>query len=208
MGVCIPIGGIIAILVGSLLMSPNEPEIAPAKTDGGIAEEILSEREDEEIQPSEEETDIQEDEYVQEDECESVVWAYVFDEDSTNIRDKMKGKVILKIGGTPTLGLSSPIKGWWKIEDSGTLGNEVLNGSTTGYWIHSSVVRTRLVSANGEEISMKASPADDAEEVFSLSPNTPLIPVDEKNCWVNLKTEDGIYSGWVKKDNISRNEEE
>lgn len=140
------------------------------------------------------------------DNCEPVAWAYVFDKDSTNIRDKAKGNVVLKIGGTPMLGLSSPNKGWWKIEDSGTLGNGVLKGSSTGYWIHGSVVRTKLTPKNGNSISLKTSPDDNAEVAVSVSKDDALILVDQKDCWVNLKTENGKSSGWTKKNNINRAE--
>ncbi len=140
------------------------------------------------------------------DNCEPVVWAYIFDSDSTNIRDKAKGKAVMKIGGTPVLGLSSPNKGWWEIQDNGTLGNGVLKGSTTGYWIHGSVVRIKLTPTNGNSVSLKTSPADNAEVAVSVSKDDALIPVDQKDCWVNLKTENGKSSGWTKKNNINRAE--
>lgn len=208
------IGGIIALVMALTSGSNNAESVdedaaaqaleeeEKALEDARVAyQESLAEEESSEEEPAAEPV-----EEPAKDECEPVVWAYIFDKDSTNIRDKVKGKVVLKIGGTPVLGLSSPNKGWWKIEDSGTLGSGVLKGSSTGYWIHGSVVRIKLTSTNGNSVSLKTSPADNAEVAVSVSKDDALIPVDQKDCWVNLKTENGKSSGWTKKNNINRAE--
>lgn len=120
----------------------------------------------------------------------------------TNVRNAPKGKVVDKI---PTevcamIGVEKPTNGWWKIigdtydtgDDEGTL-----KGSTTGYWIHYSVLAMGTRNYGGQTLYIRQSPSASAPVVYKFKKEIQLRPMDIKGEWVKVQTTDGKYTGWI-----------
>ena len=121
----------------------------------------------------------------------------------TNIRNAPNGKVVDQI---PTeddtmFVLDTPTNGWWRIVGNGysNVENQYidLEGSTTGYWIHSSVVAVGTRNYGNEVLLLKASPSDDAKTVGRITEESLVHPIDVKGDWVKVKTFDGRQTGWI-----------
>lgn len=120
----------------------------------------------------------------------------------TNVRNAPKGKVVDKI---PTevcamIGVEKPTNGWWKIigdtydtgDDEGTL-----KGSTTGYWIHYSVLAMGTRNYGGQTLYIRQSPSASAPVVYKFKKEIQLRPMDIKGEWVKVQTFDGKFTGWI-----------
>lgn len=123
----------------------------------------------------------------------------------TNVRNAPKGKVVDKI---PTevcamIGVEKPTNGWWKIigdtydtgDDEGTL-----KGSTTGYWIHYSVLAMGTRNYGGQTLYIRQSPSASAPIVYKFKKEIQLRPMDIKGEWVKVQTTDGKYTGWIEEE--------
>lgn len=124
---------------------------------------------------------------------------------ATNVRNAPNGKVIAKLN--PNSGImmvvESPRNGWWKIEDGfysdpdKDFEEEYLKGSTTGYWIHSSVLNVDTRNYGGQTLHLRKSPSSRAQSVYSFKEEISLRPLEIKGDWVKVKTYDGKHTGWI-----------
>ena len=123
----------------------------------------------------------------------------------TNVRNAPKGKVVDKI---PTevcamIGVEKPTNGWWKMVDNSydTGDNEgTLKGSTTGYWIHYSVLAMGTRNYGGQTLYIRQSPSASAPVVYKFKKEIQLRPMDIKGEWVKVQTTDGKYTGWIEEE--------
>lgn len=120
----------------------------------------------------------------------------------TNIRNAPKGKVVCKIptNVTAMIGIETPTKGWWKIigttYDTGDEEGH-LSGSTTGYWIHYSVLGIGTRNYGSETLYLRQSPSATAPVVFQFNDERTLRPMEIQGEWVKVQTEDGKFTGWI-----------
>ena len=123
----------------------------------------------------------------------------------TNVRNAPKGKVVDKI---PTevcamIGVEKPTNGWWKIigdtYDTGDV-EGTLKGSTTGYWIHYSVLAMGTRNYGGQTLYIRQSPSASAPVVYKFKKEIQLRPMDIKGEWVKVQTTDGKYTGWIEEE--------
>lgn len=73
-----------------------------------------------------------------------------------------------------------------------------LTGSTTGYWIHNSVLRLMLLP----DEPIRREPKPDAATVWQSSLLANLRPIRMERGWVKVRTLDGKYTGWVEESSI------
>ncbi|MCR4853093.1 MAG: SH3 domain-containing protein [Prevotella sp.] len=140
--------------------------------------------------------------------------AYGYDSDSyTNVRNAPNGKVVDKISNeySTIFCIDSPTNGWWRIVgncyERVESGEEfvVLKGSTTGYWIHYSVIACSTRNYDNQTIELKAMPNDKAKVVGKLNTESTVHPIDVSGEWVKVKTEDGKLAGWLEADWLCSN---
>ena len=139
---------------------------------------------------------------------------FIHDNDGpfTNVRNNYKrGAVVDRI---PTncaamLGIEHPVNGWWRIEGGSYTGlvdeyNDFadvdLHGSTTGYWIHWSVIAVSTRNYGGEKLFLRKEPSEHAAVTYTFSEETLLRPIDIRGDWVKVKTVDGRGTGWIESD--------
>lgn len=121
----------------------------------------------------------------------------------TNIRNAPKGKVVSKVSATSGIMLTVLYQknGWWYIDGNDYWDPETdtgyFAGSTTGYWIHSSVLAVGTRNYGGEKLSLRKSPASNAPVIFSFKDERLLRPSDIRGSWVKVKTYDGKHEGWI-----------
>ena len=120
----------------------------------------------------------------------------------TNVRNAPKGKVVDKI---PTdvcamIGVEKPTNGWWKLTDNtyetGDFDGK-LKGSTTGYWIHYSVLGMGTRNYGGQTLYIRKNPSESAPVVYKFKKEIVLRPMEIKGEWVKVQTCDGKYTGWI-----------
>ena len=136
---------------------------------------------------------------------------YLVDPDpSTNVRNAPRGKVVDRIysDSIPMLEVKNPRNGWWQI-DGGCYdtmnGYEVdLKGSTTGYWIHHSVIGVGSRNYGGEHLPLRQAPSKSASVVYTLRQESILHPLDLQGDWVKVKTPDG-HIGWIESEWLCSN---
>lgn len=130
---------------------------------------------------------------------------YLSDTDGpyTNVRKAPKGTVVARLSTSDPVmfAVESPKDGWWKIS-GGTywIPDEdvvTLKGSTTGYWVHSSVLALGTRNYGGQRLTLRQSPADGSKAVYSFSKEIEVRPLDLKGDWVKVKTMDGKHVGWI-----------
>ena len=123
----------------------------------------------------------------------------------TNVRNAPKGKVVDKIptNENAMIGVEKPTNGWWKIVgdtyDTGDSEGK-LKGSTTGYWIHYSVLGTRTRNYGGQTLYLRQSPSASAPVVYKFKEEIVLRPIDIKGEWVKVQTADGKFTGWIEEE--------
>ena len=123
----------------------------------------------------------------------------------TNVRNAPNGKVVAQLNPTSgiMIGVESPKNGWWKITDNyysdpdKDFEDEYLKGSTTGYWIHHSVLAVATRNYGGETLRLRKSPSSRAQAVYSFNEEIILRPMEVKGDWVKVKTTDGKHTGWI-----------
>ncbi len=133
--------------------------------------------------------------------------AFIADNDGsyTNLRDAPKGKIIDRIPNEeyPMIGIEKPTNGWWKLiehyyytGDGGT----ALRDSTASHWIHYSVLAVNTRNYGGQMLYLRKSPKTSARIVFKFKDERTLRPMDYKDGWVKVQTEDKKYVGWIEED--------
>ena len=120
----------------------------------------------------------------------------------TNVRNAPNGKVVDRIPTSESamIEVDQPTNGWWKIVSKGySTGDEggTFKGSTTGYWIHYSVLAVATRNYGGQTLVLRKSPNAKAAKVFEFSEEELLRPMEIKGDWVKVKTYDGKHTGWI-----------
>lgn len=123
----------------------------------------------------------------------------------TNVRNAPNGKVVAKLNPDSgiMLAVESQKNGWWKIENGyysdpdKDFEDEYLTGSTTGYWIHYSVLALGTRNYGGQTLRLRKSPSARAASVYSFKEEIKLRPLEIKGDWVKVKTFDGKHTGWI-----------
>ncbi len=138
--------------------------------------------------------------------------AYIADygDSTTNIRNAPNGKVVCTLVHDDgiVLTLIKAENGWWKIDSTieywGDDEREVqLEGSTTGYWVHNSVIG--FTGAGGGETCKIYSKPSRKSRIVREYDGQLLHPIGVNGNWVNVRAEDGEYTGWIHTDNICNN---
>lgn len=147
--------------------------------------------------------------------AQNIVTVCVADESGTptNIRNAPNGKVVYQLDESLscTVDIMSVKNGWWKITpEVETWGDDEktipLKGSTTGYWIHHSVLGLgiagdpvgclRTAPSKGAK-ALKIAQSDLAELYFE--------PVLIKGSWLKVISKNKKYTGWMPIDRICSN---
>ena len=131
----------------------------------------------------------------------------------TNVRNAPKGKVVDKIPTSKiaVLTVTSPQNGWWQIADGEVsyTGDDdetiKLKGSTTGYWIHHSVLGLDTRNYGGQTLHLRKSPDAKSAVVFSFKEEMHVMPLEVRGDWVKVKTGDGKHIGWIEAEWICDN---
>ncbi len=135
---------------------------------------------------------------------------YIFDSDGpySNVRNSPNnGRVVdrIPVDVSAMLTVERPVNGWWRIkgnsyealDNGGDLKEYVLKGSTTGYWIHNSVIGVGTRNYGGERLHLRAEPRSDARVTFTIRSEQIVRPIDVRGSWVKVKTLDGRGTGWI-----------
>lgn len=144
---------------------------------------------------------------------------YIFDNDGpfTNVRNSpgSKGKVVGKIpvDTSAMLTVMSPQNGWWCIvgdsyedlDDTGDWKEVKLKGSTTGYWVHNSVIAFSTRNYGDQKLPLRAEPRTKAAVNYTLKGEQQVRPIDVRGEWVKVKTLDGKGQGWIESEWICGN---
>ena len=133
------------------------------------------------------------------------VYILDYDGDFTNVRNAPKGKIVFKLPARDgvMIDVDKVVNGWWHIcsEYAGS-GDEnyKLTGSTTGYWIHYSVLAMGTRNYGGQTLYIRQSPSASAPVVYKFKKEIQLRPMDIKGEWVKVQTTDGKYTGWIEEE--------
>ena len=133
------------------------------------------------------------------------IGVYILDNDGdfTNVRNAPKGKVVFKLPSREgvMIGVDKMVNGWWRIVGNMAQAGDfeyTITGSTTGYWIHSSVIAIGTRNYGGQKITLYKEPSEKSAAVFSFTDERDLRVLDMKgDDWVKVRTLDGKYTGWV-----------
>lgn len=138
--------------------------------------------------------------------------AYIadYDDTTTNIRNAPNGQIVCPLAHDDgiVLTLIKAVNGWWKIDSTieywGDNEREVqLEGSTTGYWVHYSVIGF-TGAGGGEACNIYSKPSRKSQIVCEYGGQL-LHPIEVQGKWVKVRTDDGEYTGWFPIDNICYN---
>ena len=137
---------------------------------------------------------------------------YIYDTDGpfSNVRNSPRGKVVdrIPVDASAMFSVEKPQNGWWRIvgdsytclgqgnEDSDFLDVE-LKGSTTGYWIHYSVIAVGTRNYGGQHLPLRREPSKRAAVTYTLKEEQLVRPTEVKGRWVKVKTLDGKGEGWI-----------
>lgn len=128
------------------------------------------------------------------------------DGDYTNIRNRPGGKTVVKLPHNTSYGMTilNPTNGWWQIdpdliyEADDDMMEVVLSGSTTGYWLHHSVVGVTTRNYDPAwRVGLRSEADESAPVTHWLAPETLVHPVDVDGDWVKMVTADGKHTGWI-----------
>lgn len=139
---------------------------------------------------------------------------FVVDKDGpfTNVRNNYKrGAVVdhIPTNCSAMLEIERPVNGWWRIVgdnytglvgEYGDFADVGLHGSTTGYWIHWSVIAVSTRNYGGEKLFLRKEPSENAAVTYTLTEETLLRPIEIRDDWVKVKTVDGRGTGWIESD--------
>lgn len=132
---------------------------------------------------------------------------------STNIRNAPNGKVVAQLANSElcTVDLISVKNGWWRIspevevwgDDEKTI---PLTGSTSGYWIHKSMLGFNI--AGDPEGCLRAAPSKGAQAVRIAQSDYAALylePLVIEGSWIKVISKDKKYTGWMPIDRICAN---
>lgn len=131
----------------------------------------------------------------------------VFIDDSdgpyTNIRNAPKGKVVGKISTTSDamLNVVKCVNGWWQVykgeywDPDGV--TKKLKGSTSGYWVHQSVIAVSSRNYGGQKLSLRKTPSYNSAVTYSFTKELLFRPIGIQGDWIKVQTYDGKRSGWI-----------
>ena len=124
----------------------------------------------------------------------------------SNVRNSPAGQIVdrIPVNASAMLGVETPKNGWWRIvgdcyEAIGEVDFEEfkLKGSTTGYWIHYSVIGVGTRNYGGQHLYLRSEPKARGSVVYTIKEETIVRPVEIKGDWVKVKTLDGKGFGWI-----------
>lgn len=131
----------------------------------------------------------------------------------TNIRNAPNGKVVYQLTDSNlcTVDIISVNNGWWKItpevemwgDDEKTI---PLKGSTTGYWIHKSVLGFSITG--DQKGCLRTAPSKGAKAVNIAQGDFGelyLEPLMIKGSWIKVISKNKKYTGWMPIDRICSN---
>lgn len=127
---------------------------------------------------------------------------------ATNVRNAPKGKVVAKLNANSGImfDVESPRNGWWKIsggvytDPDKDMDDFRLKGSTTGYWVHYSVIGFSTSNYGGQTLHLRQSPSGESRSVYSFKTELLLRPLEVRGNWVKVVTGDGKHTGWIEKE--------
>lgn len=122
--------------------------------------------------------------------------------EATNLRNAPGGKVVAKLEseGIFNFYIDKIQNGWCHIQGDKVFemsedDPRILSGSTTGYWIHSSVVGATGMGAGGVELF--AQPDKSAKVVYKSDDWTIIHPVEIKGNWIKVTVGNTKTQGWI-----------
>lgn len=132
------------------------------------------------------------------------IGVYILDNDGnwTNVRNAPKGKVVFKLPAREgvMIEVDHQENGWWRLVNPvGFTGDEkiTMSGSTTGYWVHWSVVAVGTRNYGGQKLTLRQEASEKSAVVFTFTKELQLRVLDIKGKWVKVRTIDGKYTGWI-----------
>lgn len=136
---------------------------------------------------------------------------YVYDQQGgkTNIRNAPNGKVVasLEQNDEYNMVVTECKNNWWRIDGGKVFpfeANEIrLKGSTTGYWIHSSVIGFTGQGEGG--VTLYQSPNKKSKVVVRTKNWTMVRPIGVQNGWVKVRVDGTKKEGWMPMNQICAN---
>ena len=128
----------------------------------------------------------------------------------TNVRRQPRGKVAITLPDTTSymLTVGSPRDGWWQLlylEDAERATEVSLPHSSTGLWIHHSVLGVGTRNYGGERLHLRAAPGAAAKSIYSFTQELTLHPLEVRRGWVRVVTTDGLHTGWIEEEMLCDN---
>lgn len=145
-------------------------------------------------------------------------YAYIFDSSgtATNVRNAPNGKVVQKlpeIDGGYVVALLEVKNQWWKIDPVVELYGDYdedesikLKGSSTGYWVHYSVLGFTIAGDN--ENVLRETPTPNGKPLklgATYLEETGLRPLEIRGEWIKVITADKRHTAWMPIDRICSN---
>lgn len=143
--------------------------------------------------------------------------AYIYDTSGTptNVRNAPNGQVVQTlpdVDGGHVVELLEVKNNWWKIdpvvEVYGYEEDESvqLKGSTTGYWVHNSVLRFHISGSYDNVLRVTPSAKNKPLKIgTSYLMEVGLRPIEIRGEWIKVETSDKRYTGWMPIDKICSN---
>ncbi len=144
--------------------------------------------------------------------AQELAYVYIIDNDGpvTNIRNAPRGKVVATLPTDKSFAVRLlAVKGeWWKIGDvADQYGDDemeyVLRGSTTGYWIHRSLLQFTI--AGDPTGAMHAKPSAKSRTIKVTGAEQAYHPIGVSGKWIKAVSTDGKVTGWIHRDRICYN---
>lgn len=145
-------------------------------------------------------------------------YAYIFDSSgtATNVRNAPNGKVMQKlpeIDGGYVVALLEVKNQWWKIDPVVELYGDYdedesikLKGSSTGYWVHYSVLGFTIAGDNENVLRETPSPNGKPLKLgATYLEETGLRPLETRGEWIKVITADKRHTAWMPIDRICSN---
>jgi len=132
---------------------------------------------------------------------------FIFDLDDlpTNVRNKPKGDIILKLPktGDYEVYLKGELNGWFKVDEIDEINENKIHENVDGF-IHGSILAAATRNYGGEKIHIYKQANDMSDIVYTLTQETMvfLVSSNKKGNWlkVRIKTDKSIYEGWIRSD--------
>ncbi len=134
----------------------------------------------------------------------NVVASFFGTEANINIRTAPNGRIVYT---TPNTGeysfdIVKIENGWCLIDGTSIYENEEstmieLNGSNSGYWVHSSCIGAKGGNGDGA-VTLLASPDDNAKVVYKSNDYTIIEPIEIRGEWVKVRARVSKKVGWIR----------